>query len=71
MRKRLREEYGVEVGSVFTREIELLIVKWMISQHKTSVEEVASHLFFTYFFIHNTYKMDRKGSCLTPFMQEV
>lgn len=60
----------MEVGSVFNREVELLIVKWMINQYRTSVEEIASHLFFTYFFIHNGYRIDRKGSCLTTFMQE-
>lgn len=71
LKQALFERYKVEVGSVFNREVELLMVKWMLNQVRLNVSSIASHLLFTYFFIHRLYRIDKKGSCLTTFMQEV
>jgi hypothetical protein len=71
LRERLGKEHNIVLAPVFNRETELLIVRWVVGQLRSEIDRLAPHLLLTYFFLHPLYKVDRKGSCLTTFVQEI
>ena len=71
LRATLKEKYGVSLGTVFTRETDLRAIKWLLRKSNERIEEICSHLLFTYYFVHRMHLVDRKGSSLITFIQEV
>lgn len=71
LRQTLDDSFAIQIANVFTRETDYLIVKWLLSCHRSHIDNLSSHLMFTYFFMHEDYRKDRKGSCLATFMQEI
>jgi hypothetical protein len=65
----LSENYSIEVSSVFTRETELLVIKWLLKANPHKIDDISAHLLYTYHFVHPMHLMDKKGSCLVTFMQ--
>ena len=52
----------------FSREIECIIIKWMLSVKKDKIKFIITNCLMAYFFVNENELKDKKGSALMPFI---